>query len=255
MTELDYGRFEALTFDCYGTLIDWEAGILAGLRPVLAARGVTKPTDDELLEKYAERRNWRWRAARTCATARSSARCLREVAADYAVAPDLADVAAFVGFGREVAGIPRFGRCAAAAPRAFPARRHHQLRRRPVRAISGATRDRLRLGRHRTASARLQAEPAQFRGRARAHRVAPRQDPARGAEPLPRPRAGQEDGLCDGLDRSPGRAAGVRGDAAGQGKAGRDLLRHGVLRGGGDRGLTLAKPVGSTAAADTRAAT
>ena len=33
MTDLDYGRFEALTFDCYGTLIDWEAGILGGLRP------------------------------------------------------------------------------------------------------------------------------------------------------------------------------------------------------------------------------
>ena len=25
------GDFRALTFDCYGTLIDWEAGILAGL--------------------------------------------------------------------------------------------------------------------------------------------------------------------------------------------------------------------------------
>ena len=54
VTDLDYGRFEALTFDCYGTLIDWEAGILAGLRPVLrrarrdephrrrAARGVRR---------------------------------------------------------------------------------------------------------------------------------------------------------------------------------------------------------------------
>ena len=94
MTELDYGRFEALTFDCYGTLIDWEAGILAGLRPVLAARGVTKPTDDELLEKYAHSESalesgpyLRYREI--------LGRCLREVAADYAVAPDLADVAAF----------------------------------------------------------------------------------------------------------------------------------------------------------------
>ncbi len=52
MTELDYGRFDALTFDCYGTLIDWEAGILAGLRPVVAAAGVTA-ADDELLEVYA----------------------------------------------------------------------------------------------------------------------------------------------------------------------------------------------------------
>ncbi len=94
MTELDYGRFEALTFDCYGTLIDWEAGILAGLRPVLAARGVTRPTDDELLEKYAHSESalesgpyLRYREI--------LGRCLREVAADYAVAPDLADVASF----------------------------------------------------------------------------------------------------------------------------------------------------------------
>jgi FMN phosphatase YigB (HAD superfamily) len=31
--------FSALTFDCYGTLIDWEAGILAALRPWAVARG------------------------------------------------------------------------------------------------------------------------------------------------------------------------------------------------------------------------
>lgn len=28
--------FKALTFDCYGTLIDWESGITAGLEPLLA---------------------------------------------------------------------------------------------------------------------------------------------------------------------------------------------------------------------------
>jgi 2-haloalkanoic acid dehalogenase type II len=49
---LDYRGFDALTFDCYGTLIDWEAGILAGLRPILAAHGADA-TDDELLEAYA----------------------------------------------------------------------------------------------------------------------------------------------------------------------------------------------------------
>ena len=52
MTDLDYGRFEALTFDCYGTLIDWETGILAALRPILAWRGV-EPPDDELLARFA----------------------------------------------------------------------------------------------------------------------------------------------------------------------------------------------------------
>ena len=52
MTELDYGSFDALTFDCYGTLIDWETGILAALRTVL--RADTPADDDEtLLAEYA----------------------------------------------------------------------------------------------------------------------------------------------------------------------------------------------------------
>jgi 2-haloacid dehalogenase len=41
-----------LTFDCYGTLIDWESGILAALRSVLGPRGIA-PTDDELLTRFA----------------------------------------------------------------------------------------------------------------------------------------------------------------------------------------------------------
>jgi 2-haloacid dehalogenase len=53
MTDIDYGAFEAFTFDCYGTLIDWETGILAGLRAALDRHGVDG-TDDELLERYAE---------------------------------------------------------------------------------------------------------------------------------------------------------------------------------------------------------
>jgi 2-haloacid dehalogenase len=51
MTALDYGAFDALTFDCYGTLIDWEAGILAALRPALPRGDAT--ADDLLLEEYA----------------------------------------------------------------------------------------------------------------------------------------------------------------------------------------------------------
>src|SRR5690242_13744281 len=31
--------FKVLTFDCYGTLIDWESGILAALRPLLGKLG------------------------------------------------------------------------------------------------------------------------------------------------------------------------------------------------------------------------
>jgi 2-haloacid dehalogenase len=43
--------FSALTFDCYGTLIDWETGILAALRPWTAAHRV-EVDDEELLAAF-----------------------------------------------------------------------------------------------------------------------------------------------------------------------------------------------------------
>jgi len=50
---LDFTRFEVLTFDCYGTLIDWEAGILAALHRILAAHG-KKIDDATLLKLYGD---------------------------------------------------------------------------------------------------------------------------------------------------------------------------------------------------------
>ena len=52
MSGIDPEDFDVLTFDCYGTLIDWEAGLLGALRPILAAHGVTAG-DEGLLEAYA----------------------------------------------------------------------------------------------------------------------------------------------------------------------------------------------------------
>lgn len=49
---LDFDRFTYLTFDCYGTLIDWERGILAALRPVLDRHANALP-DEQVLERYA----------------------------------------------------------------------------------------------------------------------------------------------------------------------------------------------------------
>ena len=46
-------KYEVLTFDCYGTLIDWETGILAALSPVLSARDINL-SDPEILRLYAE---------------------------------------------------------------------------------------------------------------------------------------------------------------------------------------------------------
>lgn len=50
---LDLLRFEWMSFDCYGTLIDWEKGILGALRPLLGRHGKSL-RDEELLELYAE---------------------------------------------------------------------------------------------------------------------------------------------------------------------------------------------------------
>ena len=50
---LDFSRFEILTFDCYGTLINWEDGILRCLHRILAAHG--KDTDDAtILQLYGD---------------------------------------------------------------------------------------------------------------------------------------------------------------------------------------------------------
>ena len=50
---LDFKRFTILTFDCYGTLIDWERGILAAVRPLLERHGVAR-SDDAILELFGE---------------------------------------------------------------------------------------------------------------------------------------------------------------------------------------------------------
>jgi 2-haloacid dehalogenase len=50
---LDFDRFEILTFDCYGTLINWEDGILLCLHRILAAH--RKDTDDAtILRLYGD---------------------------------------------------------------------------------------------------------------------------------------------------------------------------------------------------------
>jgi 2-haloacid dehalogenase len=53
MTDLDLTKYKALSFDCYGTLIDWEAGISAVLAPWAREQGLDR-TDEDLLLAYAD---------------------------------------------------------------------------------------------------------------------------------------------------------------------------------------------------------
>src|SRR5258705_7163495 len=50
---MDLTKYKALSFDCYGTLIDWEAGILGVLGPWTRECGL-EIDDDRLLAVYAD---------------------------------------------------------------------------------------------------------------------------------------------------------------------------------------------------------
>ncbi len=112
MTDLDFGAFDALTFDCYGTLIDWESGILAALRPILgpAAAGMG---DDALLEAFGRAESavesGPYRRYREVL-----AEVAREIASGLGASPSDAAVAAF---GGSVADWPPFPDSAAALAR------------------------------------------------------------------------------------------------------------------------------------------
>ena len=56
MPPFDPAGVTALTFDCYGTLIDWETGTIEALRPLLARHGVALSDDeiDYLLAAFTE---------------------------------------------------------------------------------------------------------------------------------------------------------------------------------------------------------
>lgn len=46
--------FKVLTFDTYGTLIDWETGIYNGLAPLVEKAGLEDRSRDEILEAFAK---------------------------------------------------------------------------------------------------------------------------------------------------------------------------------------------------------
>lgn len=53
MLPFDFGHVTTLTLDCYGTLVDWEAGTIEALRPLLARHGVIL-SDDEIIAAAQE---------------------------------------------------------------------------------------------------------------------------------------------------------------------------------------------------------
>jgi 2-haloacid dehalogenase len=95
MTALDFDQFDVLTFDCYGTLIDWETGIASALRPILDAHQATA-SDEQVLDTFA-----RHEAVIEAGPYRRYrevlAECLDRIGADLGFAPTDAEREAFAG--------------------------------------------------------------------------------------------------------------------------------------------------------------
>jgi 2-haloacid dehalogenase len=112
---LDLSRFEVLSFDCYGTLIDWESGLWQALRPLLGRHRVALDRD-AALELYgaleAEEERGAYRDYKTVLAA-----VLAGIGARHGFVPDAAETARFVGsvrdwppFGDTVAALRLLGR-------------------------------------------------------------------------------------------------------------------------------------------------
>ena len=197
--DIDFGAFDALTFDCYGTLIDWETGILSALRPVLERHGASRD-DDTLLELFAHHEA-ALEAGPYLSYKAVLAGALRGIGTDLDFEPTEQEQEAF---GVSVKDWPAFADSAAALA---------QLKQRfklgvitncddDLFAASNAeARHRVRLGHHGPAGRGLQAADRELRVRVRAHRRAAGARPARRAVALPRPRARQGARHDHGLDR------------------------------------------------------
>ncbi|MCG3138370.1 MAG: hypothetical protein HJJLKODD_02233 [Phycisphaerae bacterium] len=89
---LSVDEFRLLTFDCYGTLIDWESGIRTALRDLLADVQVT--WSEALFDRYlaieATHEQPPWRPYRQVLSD-SQQQLLTELAISQSVAPRLAD--------------------------------------------------------------------------------------------------------------------------------------------------------------------
>ena len=102
--------FKVLTFDCYGTLIDWETGILHALRPLLRSSPVERSRED-VLASFARHETAQEAETPDMIYSELLARVHRGLAEEWGIAASTADHRAF---GGSVGDWPAFADSAAA---------------------------------------------------------------------------------------------------------------------------------------------
>ena len=96
--------FKALTFDCYGTLIDWESGMVAALRP-LTSRVARPLSRNDILEAHARHESFQQRQTPTMAYRDLLAIVHKRLAEDWNVVTTWDEC---VAYGRSVGDWPAF---------------------------------------------------------------------------------------------------------------------------------------------------
>jgi putative hydrolase of the HAD superfamily len=197
-TDLDLTKYKALSFDCYGTLIDWEAGIAAVLAPWASEQGLDL-SDEQLLLAYADNEAaverevpsalypdvlaMAFRRTGEKLNTRVSdawAQRLGDSVPDWPAFPDSADALARLGRHYKLIILSNVHRAGFAAS-------NRQLRGDFAAIITAED-----VGAY---------KPAENHFRARRSRRGPSRAAARRAEPVPRPRPGQAGRTVIGLDQ------------------------------------------------------
>jgi len=139
---LDFTRFEILTFDCYGTLIDWETGILSALHLILSAH--SKHIDDGTLLKLYGDFEQRSESGPFRPYREVLSSVVRQFGDELGFAPTAAEIRSLPDSLASWKPWPRYSRRTPSAQDSFPSRDSLQRGRRSLRLHAPQTRSRVR---------------------------------------------------------------------------------------------------------------
>ena len=228
--------FDTLTFDCYGTLIDWETGIAAALEP-LAARTGREIAAEERIAAFGRHEHDEQARTPGALYPEILAGVHAAIAREWGLDPDPGLARAF---GDSVPEWPAFPDSAAALRYL---KRHFRLviLSNVHRAGFAASNEKLEVEFDAIYTAEdigsYKPDPRNFHymleNLERDFGVAKERDPAHRGEPVPRLRDGPLPRSGHRLDPSAGGGGRLRRDAGGRGAAGGRLLLHLARRDGG----------------------